>query len=121
MRSTVTAPYLAAPYLANGTLVARRLDSETRRDMAWLAWNERRRQCGALVARKAANAGGTARHLRRALSERRAAARLKLQRDKVVRFRRAFALMERQHRRLQRRVRFRHALMLTQMLLPGFH
>lgn len=40
MRSTVTAPYLAAPYLANGTLVARRLDSETRRDMAWLAWNE---------------------------------------------------------------------------------
>ncbi len=32
--------YLAAPHLADGTLVARRLDSETRRDMAYMAWNE---------------------------------------------------------------------------------
>ncbi len=32
--------YLAAPHLANGTLVERQLDSETRRDQAFLAWND---------------------------------------------------------------------------------
>lgn len=32
--------YLAEPYLADGRLVARQLDSECRRDMAYLAWNE---------------------------------------------------------------------------------
>lgn len=32
--------YLAAPCLADGTLVERQLDSECRRDLAYLAWNE---------------------------------------------------------------------------------
>ena len=32
--------YLAAPWLEKGTLVERKLDSETRRDQAFLAWNE---------------------------------------------------------------------------------
>jgi DNA-binding transcriptional LysR family regulator len=32
--------YLAAPHLKNGALVERRLDTETRRDQAFMAWNE---------------------------------------------------------------------------------
>ena len=32
--------YLARPHLASGALVARQLDSECRRDIAYLAWNE---------------------------------------------------------------------------------
>lgn len=32
--------YMAAPHLADGTLIERRLDSEPRRDQAFLAWNE---------------------------------------------------------------------------------
>src|SRR5471032_1851286 len=32
--------YLAAPYLADGSLVERHLDCETRRDQAFLAWNK---------------------------------------------------------------------------------
>ncbi|MGK3128270.1 LysR family transcriptional regulator [Pantoea sp. C8B4] len=32
--------YLARPHLESGALVARQLDSECRRDMAYLAWNE---------------------------------------------------------------------------------
>ncbi|MDI6935899.1 LysR substrate-binding domain-containing protein, partial [Serratia sp. Se-PFBMAAmG] len=32
--------YLAKPHLESGALVARQLDSECRRDMAYLAWNE---------------------------------------------------------------------------------
>jgi len=32
--------YLAAPYLADGSLVERHLDCEPRRDQAFLAWNK---------------------------------------------------------------------------------